>query len=95
MYILIFVQYEKMQKGMKNMDYNQMPFGFEFAFAGDRMIDGYSNMSDDEKREYIERNRNRLSEHELDKLTASLGKEEEEVPHFDNPSSLFRGPGIG
>lgn len=79
---------------MKDMDYNQMPFGFEFAFAGDRMIDGFSNMSDDEKREYIERNRSRLSEHEVDKLTASLGKEDDN-PHFEDPSSIFMGPGIG
>lgn len=70
------------------MDYNQMPFGYGFApiiDAEDK--DGYTNMSDDEKREYIERNRSRLSKDELDSLTSSLGEED--------PVSLFRGPSIG
>ncbi len=71
------------------MDYNQMPFGYGFAPVFDAEDkDGYSYMSDDEKREYIERNRSRLSKDELDRLTSSLGEEED-------PTSLFRGPSIG
>lgn len=78
------------------MDYNQMPFGYGFAPIIDvEDQDGYSNMSDDEKREYIERHRSKLSESELEKLTSSLGNEEEEVPHFKDPISLFKGPSIG
>lgn len=79
------------------MDYNQMGFGYEFALASNVTAgdDGYSNMSDDEKREYIERHRSMLSESELERLTSSLGDEEEEVPHFKDPISLFKGPSIG
>lgn len=78
------------------MDYNQMPFGYGFAPIVDvEDQDGYSNMSDDEKREYIERHRSKLSESELERLTSSLGNEEEEVPHFKDPISLFKGPSIG
>lgn len=78
------------------MDYNQMPFGYGFAPIIDvEDQDGYSNMSDDEKREYIERHRSKLSESELERLTSSLGNEEEEVPHFKDPISLFKGPSIG
>ena len=51
-------------------------------------------MSDDEKKEYIERNRSILSDKELNRMTASLKDEEEDV-HFSDPTSLFRGPGIG
>lgn len=85
---------------MKIMDYNQLTFGYGFGFIGDSIgngmaIDRYANMSDDEKREYIERHRSRLSEHELEKLTASLNHEEDENPDFKDPTSLFRGPSIG
>lgn len=78
------------------MDYNQMPFGYGFAFTGDRTpIDSYSNMSDDEKKEYIERHRSILSDKELDKLTASLGEDDDEGPDFKDPMTMFHGPGIG
>lgn len=79
------------------MDYNQMGIGYEFALAGNVAAEdyGYSNMSDDEKKEYIERNRSRLSKDELDRLTSSLGNEEDDSPHFKDPTSLFRGPSIG
>ncbi|MBD5459064.1 MAG: hypothetical protein HDR27_10910 [Lachnospiraceae bacterium] len=77
------------------MDFNQMPLEAGYAFAADRLaIDHFSDMSDDEKREYIERNRGSLSEKDLDRLTASL-KEEDENVHFGDPTTLFRGPSIG
>lgn len=78
------------------MDYNQTPFGYGFMPASNAIDgDGYSNMSDDEKREYIERHRSILSESELDRLTASLGEDEDDGPNFQDPLSLFHGPGIG
>ena len=76
------------------MDFNQMPLGLGYAAAVDRFtMDHFSNMSNDEKKEYIERNRSILSDKELDRMSASL-KEEEDV-HFGDPTSLFRGPSIG
>ncbi len=76
------------------MDFNQMPLELGYAMAADRLAaDNFSNMSDDEKKEYIERNRSILSDKELDRMSASL-KEEEDV-HFGDPTSLFRGPSIG
>lgn len=78
------------------MDYNQMPFGYGFLPASDAIdSDGYSNMSDDEKREYIERHRSILSEDELDRLTASLGEDANDGSDFQDPISLFQGPSIG
>lgn len=78
------------------MDYNQMTFGYGFALASNAADrDGYSNMSDDEKREYIERHRSILSEDELDRLTASLGEGGDDAPDFQDPTSLFQGPSIG
>ena len=77
------------------MDYNQMPLELGYAMAADRIaMNTFSNMSDDEKKEYIERNRSILSDKELNRMTASLKDEEEDV-HFSDPTSLFRGPGIG
>lgn len=77
------------------MDFNQMPLEVGYAMAADRLaMNNFLNMSDDEKKEYIERNRSILSEKELDRMTASLKDEEEEV-HFKDPTSLFRGPSIG
>ena len=40
------------------MDFNQMPLELGYAMAADRLaMNQFSNMSDDEKKEYIERNR--------------------------------------
>lgn len=62
------------------MDYNsQTSAGLGFVYSANQMAeDRYSNMSDDEKREYIERNRDRLSDKEIEDLTASLGNDEDE-----------------
>ncbi len=60
------------------MDYNQIPLNVEYAFAESQMDkDKYTNMSDDEKREYIERNRSALSKKELEKLIDSLGEDDD------------------
>ncbi len=77
------------------MDFNQMPLELGYAMAADRLaMNQFSNMSDDEKKEYIERNRSILSAKEVDRISASLRDEDEEV-HFSDPTNLFRGPGIG
>lgn len=77
------------------MDFNQMPLELGYAMAADRLaMNQFSNMSDDEKKEYIERNRSILSDKEVDRISASLRDEDEEV-HFRDPANLFRGPGIG
>ena len=92
------------------MDYNLMPLGFAYANSADRLSkDTFTNLTDDEKREYIERNRSNLSDKELDELTASLGQDAREnqgkdtdagmtagkSPESENPYGIFRGPGIG
>ncbi|MCM1263686.1 MAG: hypothetical protein NC313_13310 [Butyrivibrio sp.] len=74
-------------------NYNNMPIGLGLAFMDNRLAeDKFYDMSDDEKKEYIERNRSSLSESDIDKLTASLGSDDDD---FGNPMSVFKGPGIG
>lgn len=87
----------KVQKGrIVMMDYNQLPLGIEYAFAENRMDrDKFTSMSDDEKKEYIERNRSALSKKELDELMDSIGEDEDDGPDLENTSGLFKGPGIG
>lgn len=78
------------------MDYNQMPLGLGFAFMENRLTeDRFYDMSDDEKKEYIERNRSKLSDSDIDKLTSSIGGDDDDGPDFDDPMSIFHGPGIG
>ena len=88
------------------MDYNYLPLGFAYANSADRLSqDNFTNLSDDEKREYIERNRSNLSDREIDELTMSLGEDARENQEKDtdtgktqeseNPYGIFRGPGIG
>ncbi len=78
------------------MDYNQMPIGLGLAFMENRLSsDGYYNMTDDEKKEYIERNRSNLSDSDIDKLTSSIGEDEDDGPNFEDTAGIFRGPGIG
>lgn len=78
------------------MDFNQIPFGFGFAYPADRMaLDHASNMSDDEKKEYIERHRSGLSKKELDQLTASIREDEDDGPDLSDEAAVFKGPGIG
>lgn len=78
------------------MDYNQFPLGMEYAFAVNRADkDKFMDMSDDEKKEYIERNRSAMSRQELDELMQSLGEEEDDGPDLEDVSGIFKGPGIG
>ena len=57
------------------MDFNQMPLELGYAMAADRLaMNQFSNMSDDEKKEYIERNRSILSDKEVDRISASLDR---------------------
>ncbi|MCM1088784.1 MAG: hypothetical protein NC419_11550 [Muribaculaceae bacterium] len=78
------------------MDFNQIPGGLGLAFSADLLsMDRFSNMSDDEKKEYIERHRSSLSERELDKLTASIGQDEDDGPDLGDPMGVFHGPSMG
>ncbi len=55
------------------MDYNQLPLSLGFLGMENQIEnDRFSNLSDDEKKEYIERNRSRLSDDEVDRLTSSI-----------------------
>lgn len=73
------------------MDYNHLPLSLGFlAMENQMQEDRFSNMTDDEKREYIERNRSNLPEDTIDRLTASI-VEDDGSPNFDMPSGLFNG----
>ena len=59
------------------MDYNQLPLSLGFLGMENQIeMDRFSNLSDDEKKEYIERNRSRLSDDVVDRLTASIAKDD-------------------
>ena len=78
------------------MDFNQITLGFGLAYMANSITENqFSNMSDDEKKEYIERHRSELSESDLDRITASMGQEEDDGSSRRNPASLFNGPSIG
>ncbi len=79
------------------MDYNEMPLGLGVAITSNRAaMDRFVDMSDNEKKDFIERSRSAMSEKEIDRLVNSLVEEEEE-PHFDldEAKNLFDGPSIG
>ena len=50
--------------------------------------DRFSNMTTDEKKEYLERNRSVLSKDTIDRMEASI-VEEDDVPDVDKPSGTF------
>lgn len=78
------------------MDYNGMSTNLGAAAAVNRLReDRYDNMTDDEKREYVERHRNSMSKSELDEMLSSIGKDEEPVFDLDHVKDLFNGPSIG
>lgn len=59
------------------MDYNQLPLSLGFLGMENQIeMDRFSNLSDDEKKEYIERNRSRLSDDVVDRLTASIAEDD-------------------
>ena len=93
----MYILRANVQKGrILMMDYNQLPLGIEYALTENRMDrDRFTNMSDDEKKEYIERNRSALSKKELDRLISSIGEDEDDGPNLNNTSGLFKGPSIG
>ncbi len=79
------------------MDYNNIPLNLGVALTTNRAaMDRFVDMSDDEKEEFIERNRGVMSESEIDKLVNSLAKEDEEPDlHLENVNDIFKGPSIG
>lgn len=79
------------------MDYNNIPLNLGVALTTNRAaMDRFVDMSDDEKEEFIERNRGVMSGSEIDKLVNSLAKEDEEPDlHLENVNDIFKGPGIG
>lgn len=81
----------------KKMDYNNLPLDLGLALTTNRAaMDRFVDMSDDEKEEFIERNRSVMSKKEIDKLVNSLAKEDEEPDlHLEDVNSIFKGPGIG
>lgn len=59
------------------MDYNQLPLSLGFLGMENQIEnDRFSNLSDDEKKEYIERNRSRLSDDVIDRLTSSIAEDD-------------------
>ncbi len=79
------------------MDYNGLPVGLGLAFATNRSaMDRFVDMTDDEKREFIERSRGVMSKKEMDNLVSSLTKEDEEPNlHMEDVKDIFKGPSIG
>ena len=74
-----------------------MPLNLGLAITSNRLaMDRFVDMTDDEKKEFIERGRGMMSREEIDDLVNSLAKEEE-MPdvHLENVKDLFKGPSIG
>ena len=78
------------------MDYNTLPVGLGLAFANNRAaMDRFSGMSDDEKKEFVERSRGVMSRKEMDSLVGSLTEEGKPDLHLEDVNQIFKGPGIG
>ena len=79
------------------MDYSNMPLGLGLAITSNRAaMDRFVDMTDDEKREFIERGRGAMSQSELDGLVNSLIKEDEKPDvHLEDVKDIFKGPSIG
>lgn len=79
------------------MDYNNLPLDLGLAITTNRAaMDRFVDMPDNEKEEFIERNRGVMSQKEIDKLINSLAKEDEEPDiRLENVNAIFRGPGVG
>ena len=79
------------------MDYNQMPLNLGLAITANRTaMDRFIDMTDDEKKEFIERSRGMMSRDEIDGLVNSLVKEDEEPNvHLEDVKDIFKGPSIG
>lgn len=79
------------------MDYNELPLNLGFAISTNRAaMDRFVDMTDDEKEEFIERNRGVMSKSEIEKLVGSLADGEEKPDiHLEDVNKIFKGPGIG
>lgn len=79
------------------MDYNTLPVGLGLAFATNReAMDRFADMSDDEKKEFIERSRDVMSKKEMEHLVGSLVEEDEKPDlHLEDVKDIFKGPSIG
>ena len=79
------------------MDYNQMPLNLGLAITANRTaLDRFVDMTDDEKKEFIERGRGMMSRDELDALVNSLVEEDEKPDvHLEDVKDIFKGPSIG
>ncbi len=79
------------------MDYNTLPVGLGLAFATNReAMDRFADMSDDEKKEFIERSRGVMSKKEMERLVGSLVEEDEKPDlHLEDVKNIFKGPSIG
>lgn len=72
------------------MDFNQRTIDYGFEIATNKMSENnFFNMSDDEKKEYLERHRSSLSDKEIDRLTASIGQDEDDGPNFGSLPKMF------
>lgn len=85
-------------KEVSDMDfnYNELPMNLGLAFASNRLaMDRFAGMSDDEKREFVERSRGILSQNEMDELVGSLAKDDEEPDlSLERVRDVFDGPEI-
>lgn len=79
------------------MDYNTLPVGLGLAFATNReAMDRFADMSDDEKKEFVERSRGVMSKKEMERLVGSLVEEDEKPDvHLEDVTNIFKGPSIG
>lgn len=78
------------------MDYNTLPVGLGLAFATNReAMDRFADMSDDEKKEFIERSRDVMSKKEMEHLVGSLVEEDEKPDlHLEDVKDIFKGPSM-
>lgn len=87
---------DRKQERVEEMDYNTLPVGLGLAFATNRAaMDRFVDMTDDEKKEFVERSRGVMSKKEMDSLVSSLAEDEEPDLHLEDVNQIFRGPGIG
>lgn len=80
----------------EKMDYNTLPIGLGLAFAtNSAAMERFADMTDDEKKEFVERSRNVMSRKEMDSLVNSLTEDEEPDLHLEDVNQIFKGPSIG
>ena len=74
-----------------------MPLGLGLAITSNRAaMDRFVDMTDDEKKEFIERGRDTMSKSELDSLVNSLVQEDEKPDvRLEDVKDIFKGPSIG